>query len=480
MSELLVLDVGTTGLRASLVDAQGEIRRVAYRRQPPQRSAAGVAEFDPRRVAETALELATEVLAESGPCAGVAIANQRASTVLWDAASGDVLGPGLGWQDLRTAGQCLALRAAGLRLTPSQSATKLAYLVQMARNLPESARFGTLDTWIAWHLSGGSLHVTDATNAAVTGLLLADASGWDEAALHALGLAPSLLARIVDSTALVGEASALPGAPPIVALVGDQQASLIGQGCVEPGRAKATFGTGAMLDLCLGATRPAFGARGEGGTFPIVAWREHGSDCWGLEAILLAAGSCVDWLRDGLGLIASVEESESVAASVRDAGGVSFVPAFGGLATPEWDFGARGALLGLDHSSGRAEIVYAVLEGIALAGADLLVAAEHDADLEVSELRVDGGMSSNGLFLQLLADATGKVVQASSVTEATTLGAAFLGHVALGNYRSLQDSARFAHSRVEVEPKRRLDHERWHEARERALGAVPFLTSLEF
>ena len=180
--------------------------------------------------------------------------------------------------------------------------------------------------------------------------------------------------------------AALPGAPPIAGLAGDQQASLVGQGCVRPGLAKATFGTGAMLDLCVGDERPAFPRRGPGGTFPIVAWSQDGKLTWGIEAIMMSAGSCVEWLRDDLGILSSVAESDALAASCTDSGGVWFVPALLGLGTPLWDYGARGTLLGLTRGSGRAEVVRAVLEGIAHRGADLLEAAETDSGLSIGGL----------------------------------------------------------------------------------------------
>ncbi len=453
MSELLVLDVGTSGVRATLVDESGTPREMRYRRSAPARPSPGVSEFDAEALAESALEVAGETLAASRGVVGVAVANQRASTVLWEVDHGRPLGPGLGWQDLRTLGECLALRRRGLRLAPNQSATKLSHLLAGAgAEVTASARFGTLDSWIAWRLSEGSVHVTDASNAAVTGLLRADASGWDEAVLETLGIAPSVLPTIVASSAVIGEARALPGNPPIVALVGDQQASLIGQGCTAPGAAKVTFGTGAMLDLSVGAVAPEIAGRGATGTFPILAWRDEEGDHWGVEAILLSAGSCVDWLRDGLGLLASVEESDALAGSVRDSGGVTFVPAFGGLATPLWDFGARGALIGLDHSTTRAEIVHAVLAGIAHSGADLLEAAERDAKRTVEVLCVDGGMSANATFVQLLADAVGRPLLVSAVREATTLGAAFLGGLTCGLYPSLEGAAALLGRRTQVNP----------------------------
>ena len=404
-----------------------------------------------------------------------------ASTLLFDARTGDVVGPGLGWQDQRTVGQCIALQRSGLRLAPNQSATKLAFLLQAAGDRhSRDLRFATVDSWLVWRLTEGASHVTDATNAGVTGLVDDDATRWDPKVCDALGVEERMLPRIVDSSGALGVATVLPGSPPITALVGDQQASLLGQGCLAAGEAKITFGSGGMLDCCVGEQRPAFTTRGEAGTFPIVARRIDSRNVWGVEGILLAAGTCIEWLRDGLGLISSPAETGELAASVRDSGGVSFVPAFGGLGTPVWDFGARGALIGLDGSTTRAEVVRAVLEGIAHSGADLLEAAEADTGLSISTLRMDGGMSVNGTFVQLVADATRRPVACSALAEATTLGAAFLAGVADGTWSGLDETAGLVAPRAVIEPGRRLDRERWIDARSRSTRTVPFLSAFEF
>ena len=477
----LVIDVGTSSVRATIVGDNGRPGSASSVPTPPSRPSPGVAEFDPLGLADAAAHAAASASAAGGPVSAVAIASQRASTVLWDRHSGEPVGPGIGWQDLRTTGQCLALRERGLRLAPNQSATKLAYLLDLAD--PDRTRdlcFGTIETWLAWRLSRGEAHVTDATNAAVSGLVRSDASDWDDAVLDILHVPRSVLPSIVDSTGICGVASTLEGSPLIAALVGDQQASLIGQGCIDAGLAKVTFGTGGMLDCCVGELPPAAGTRGASGTFPIVAWRESGRLTWGVEAIMLSAGSCVDWLRDGIGLISSATESEALASSVRDAGGVTFVPALGGIGTPLWDFGARGTLVGIDATTTRAEIVRAVLEGIAHRGADLLEAVEADCGLRIEELRLDGGMSVNRTFVQLLANATGRPVARSALTEATTLGAAFLAGRAVGTWSSLHDAVSTLSAREVVDPQHRLDRERWLDARSRALRTVPFLSSLEF
>ncbi len=476
---LLVLDIGTTNVRAVRVGVDGSVEAAVAAPVPLQRPSAGVVEHDAVALGAAILEVARAAVA-SEPVAAVGIATQRATTVVWDRRTGEPVAPAISWQDLRTVGQCLALRREGLALLPSQSATKLAYLLdRFDRERGRDLCFGTVDTYATWVLSGGRLHVTDLTNAAVTGLVDLDATGWDTAVLERLHIPERLLPRLVPSTGVVGEASALAGAPPIAALVGDQQASLVGQGCLKPGDAKATFGTGGMLDCTVGETRPAFATRGAAGTFPIVAWHDGAGRHWGVEAIMLSAGSCIEWCCR-LGLIATPADSDALASSVRDAGSVVFVPALEGLGTPRWDFGARGAFLGLDGSTGRAELVRAVLDGVAQRGADLLEAVELDAGVKVEQLRVDGGMSANATFLQLLADATGRVVVPFPAREATVLGAAFLAGVAVGTFADLGEATATQAPGDPIAPRRRSDRGRWLEARGRAEKTIPFLSALAF
>jgi glycerol kinase len=409
---------------------------------------------------------------------------------VWEWASGKPVGPGLGWQDLRTVGTCLELQARGIRVAPNASATKVAALLDLAD--PDRARsergelaFGTVDTWVAWTLSGGRLHITDASNAGVTGLVTPDGSGWDPRVLAELRIPEALLPTMVDSTGAMGSADILDGAPVIAGMAGDQQASLIGQGCTRPGLAKATFGTGGMLDQCVGPEPAVQATRGPAGTIPIIAWRRAGRVTWGVEAIMLSAGTCVEWLRDDLAIIDSAAESAEVAARCEDTGDVWFVPALLGLGTPVWDFGARGTFLGLTRGSGRPELVRAVLDGVAHRGADLLEAAESDSGLPIGSLRVDGGMSANPVFTQALADACGRTVEIAPVLEATTLGAAYLAGMAVGIWSGEDDvAAAWRPSRV-VEPVRGDDERsarraRWLEARSRSEATIPELSALDF
>ncbi|MGH9185824.1 MAG: FGGY family carbohydrate kinase [Acidimicrobiales bacterium] len=478
---VLVVDAGTSGVRAAIVRSDATVDHVHYREVLPSSPAPGFVEFDAAALAHEALAVVRAALADGGPVGAVGVTNQRASTILWDRATGEPVGPGIGWQDLRTVGMCLMLKEQGLRLAPNASATKLAVLLDWFD--PDRSRdlaFGTVDSWIVWQLSGGTAHVTDLSNAAVTGLMRPDASGWDPAHLEALRIPERVLPTVVDSSGPCADATALDGTPPIAGIAGDQQASLIGQGCVHPGQSKVTFGTGGMLDTVVGRERPGFETRGSAGTFPIVTWRRDGVLTWGLEAVILSAGTNVEWLRDDLGLLATAAESHEVAAACDTSDGVVYVPALLGLGTPIWDFGARGTLLGITRGTTRPHIVRAVLEGVAQRGADLVEAAEADSGRPIEALRVDGGMSANPTFVQALADACGRVVEVSPQLEATTLGAGLLAGLGIGVWSRDEEIAATWSPRTAVEPVGRFDRDRWREACRRAAGWVPELSGLDF
>jgi glycerol kinase len=494
---VLVIDVGTSGVRASIVRPDAAVTHAHHAPVLPESPAPGLVEFDAVLMAEAVMQVAQATLAEGGPVGAVGIANQRASSIVWDRATGEPVAPGIGWQDLRTVGTCLVLQGEGIRLAPNASATKLMAILDTVD--PDRTRasagelcFGTVDTWVAWLLSGGAaagndaLHVTDATNAAVTAMVDASSITWDGPLLERLRIPTELLPRIVDSSGAVGACHALPGSPIICGMAGDQQASLVGQGCTRPGLAKATFGTGGMLDQCTGPEGPPTHAgRGSAGTFPIVAYRIGGKATWGVEAVMLSAGTCVEWLRDDLGLLATSEESAAVAALCETTGDVWFVPALLGMGTPVWDFGARGALVGLTRGSGRPELVRAVLEGVAHRGADLVEAAEADSGFPIHSLRIDGGMSDNDVFVNALADAIGRPVEVSPVLEATTLGAGLLAGLAIGSYASEQELAATFTPRRTVEPRhddarRAQTRDRWLRARSKAEATIPELTGISF
>jgi glycerol kinase len=448
----------------------------------PDTPAPGLVEFDADHYADVAIDLARAALRDAGPVEGVGISNQRASTIVWDRATGNPVAPAQGWQDLRTVGDCLVLAADGLRLAPNQSATKVASILGAVD--PERTRdlcFGTPDSWLIWRLTKGAVHGTDLSNAAVTGLLRHDdAASWDENVLERLQIPASMMPSIIDSSGQIGLATALEGAPLICGVVGDQQASLLGQGCVAPGSTKITFGTGAMLDTCLGTTRPTSSSRSRSGTFPIVCWRRGAQTMWGAEAIMLSAGTNVQWLRDDLGIIETSDASAEIAGECETTDGVVYVPAQLGLGTPQWDYGARSGLFGLTRGTTRAQVVRAVLEGVARRSADLVEAAVAETGMAIDTLRIDGGMSANPVFTQAVADATRCRVEIAPVKEATSLGAAFLAGLELGTWSSWDDiAATWQPSRV-VEPVGSFDRAEWDRAVERVGGWFGDLSALDF
>jgi len=479
---VLVVDVGTSGLRAAVVRPDGHVSALHYRAFAPSSPFPGMVEFDAAGMAAAVLEVAHASLAEGGPVQAVGITAQRASTIVWDRATGEPIGPGIGWQDLRTVFDCITAKSDhGLALAPNQSATKVAWLLNtFDADRSRDLCFGTVDTWVAWVLSNGAVHATDHSNAAVTGLLLPDASAWSSRACTALNVPERMLPALVDTSSVFGEASALPGSPPLACLVGDQQGSLVGQSCVRPGQAKITFGTGGMLDMVTDRGAPSSANRTGEGIFPIVTWSRDGRCTWGVEAIMLSAGTNVEWLVQDLGILDNPAQSHDVASRCETADGVVYVPALMGLGTPHWDYGARGTMLGLTRGSGRPQITRAVLEGVAHRGADLVDAAEAGSGHTVPVLRVDGGMSENPTFVQALANATGKPVEVSRHTEATTIGAAYLAGLAVGVWGSFDDIASAWQPRQVIEPTGRLDRAQWAEAVSRSTRWIPDLSALDF
>ncbi|MFM8389585.1 MAG: FGGY family carbohydrate kinase, partial [Actinomycetota bacterium] len=347
---VLVIDVGTSGLRAALVDVTGSIIDYRYVAQPPATPSPGLVEFDPLGLFTAAADAATNVVVENPGCRviGLGITNQRASVVAWDARTGMPLGSGIGWQDLRTVVECITAKAEhGLAIAPNQTATKAAWLLaNNATGTPVGdLRFGTIDTWLTWKLSGGAAFVTDHTNAAVTGLVDVETVDWDPRVCAIFGLPIECLPRIVASREVVGHVAGHPGLDGIAlaARIGDQQSSLVGQGCIAPGRTKITFGTGGMLDMYTGKIGPTEAKRTVFGTFAIVAFSLDGDSRdihWGTEAIMLSAGTNVEWLCTDMGLISSPRESDEVARAAGSTEGVNYVPALLGLGTPDWDYGA--------------------------------------------------------------------------------------------------------------------------------------------
>ncbi|HQU26441.1 MAG TPA: FGGY-family carbohydrate kinase [Acidimicrobiales bacterium] len=476
----LAIDVGSTSVRTALVDERGRLSHVARAPLPVRTPQPGEVELDGAALAAVTLETARATLAEGGGCDAVGITNQRATTLLFDPADGTVLGPALSWQDLRTVVDCLVLQGEGLRLAPNQSATKARWLLEHAPRPRGDWRAATIETWVAWNLSGGEVLVADRTNASVTGLARVDLADWDEAVLERLGLGRSLFATLVDSLGEVGRARALPGAPPITALIGDQPASLFGQGCVRAG-AKLTLGTGAIADAHGLGHAPDSALRRPSGCYPTALLSAGGEVTWGLEGIVLSAGSCVDWLVE-LGLVGSPAEADARAADATS-GGVAFVPALAGLGTPWWDFGARGAFVGLTRGTSRDQLVRAVLEGVAQRGADLVEALGREG-VALEQLRVDGGVSASATVVRALADLTGVPVGVSAEREATARGVGLLALVGAG-LLDLDDLEDAGAPEVMVEPRVGDDerHERrarWRAAVEVAKGSIPELSSIAF
>lgn len=492
-TRFLVIDVGTTGLRAAIVNERLDIEHLEYRANPPLTPFDGLVEFDAVELASLTLDACRAALDHvDGRVDAVGITNQRASTVVWDRSTGVPIATGLGWQDLRTITECIVAKAErGWNVAPNQSITKLSWLLA---NSPDNAGrdlcFGTIDSWIAWTLTDGAIHVSDGTNMSTTttGMRIADGSDWAFDRLAYFGideaLAATLLPRVVDSAGVVGMATVLDGAPPIAALIGDQQASLIGQGCVRPGLAKLTLGTGGMLDLVTGSPAPTRIERNPAGTYALPAWQLDGRLTWAAEGIMLSAGTNVEWLRDDLRLIESSEASHDVAQQTPTSDGVVYVPALLGLGTPAWDYGARGTLLGLTRGTQRPHIVRAVLEGVAQRSADLIDAAATDSGVRIDTIRLDGGMSQNPTLVQALADATGISIEVAPTVEATTRGAAFLAGLGIGHWNDVTDVAALWRPSVVTTPDPTYDRvasrARWADAVTRASHWHPDLSALDF
>jgi glycerol kinase len=490
MSYLLALDQGTTSSRAMVFDHHGRVRGAAQQPFAQHYPQPGWVEHDAHEILRTQLDCARAALADAGigaaELAAVGIANQRETTVLWERASGRAVAPAIVWQDRRTAADCDRLRAAGhadmirartgLELDAYFSATKLAWLlanVPGARARAEAGElaFGTVDSWLVWHLTGGACHLTEAGNASRTMLFNIHTLAWDEALLGLLGIPAALLPQIVDSSGVCGETcpEVLGAAVPIAGIAGDQQAATVGQACFAPGMAKNTYGTGCFLLMNTGEHPVASANR----LLTTVGWRAAGRIAYALEGSIFMGGAVVQWLRDGLGLIRRADEVEALAASVPDSGGVVLVPAFTGLGAPYWDAYARGTLLGLTRGSGAGHIARAALESIALQTVDLVAAMDRDGAGPLTELRVDGGAAANDLLMQLQADLLGVPVVRPQMLETTALGAAYLAGLGVGVWSGPDEVAAHWRAQRRFEPalpasEREATLARWRRAVERS------------
>jgi glycerol kinase len=489
-SFILALDQGTTSSRAILFDRQGNVIGVAQREFAQHYPKAGWVEHDANEIWESQLAVAREVLAKTATApasiAAIGITNQRETTVLWDRRTGQPVHRAIVWQDRRTADRCDELRqrgvasrveaATGLVLDPYFSGTKLQWLldnVPGARVLADAGHlaFGTIDSWLIWNLTGGRLHVTDASNASRTMLMRLQSGQWDDEMLQLLRIPRSVLPEIRHSSDVLGmtDAEHLGIAIPIAGVAGDQQAALFGQNCIHHGMAKNTYGTGCFMLMHIG-DKPTPSKRR---LLTSVAWSTKKGIDYALEGSVFIAGAAVQWLRDGLGIIRSSSEVEALAQSVSDNDGVYLVPAFAGLGAPHWDAYARGTIVGITRRTTAAHLARAALEGIAFQVADVLTAMEQDSEIQIQQLRVDGGASANNLLMQFQADVMQVPVVRPRVIETTALGAAYLAGLAVGYWSSPDEIESLWQAERVFEPIMGADEaaqrrERWAKALERS------------
>ena len=450
MPLILALDQGTTGSTALVVDESGAVRGRACRELPQHFPQPGWVEHDPEDIWRLTLAAAREALGNARvgrkDVAAIGITNQRETTMIWDRA-GRPLHRAIVWQDRRTAERCRRLDAAdiarrtGLVPDPYFSATKLEWLLQHTR--AKDALFGTVDTWLVYRLTKGRSHVTDPSNASRTMLYNIDAQDWDETLLREFGVPRAMLPRVLPSSGAFGVADAewLGVEIPVTGIAGDQQAALFGQACFAAGTAKSTYGTGAFLLLNTGRKRVASSR----GLLTTVACDAVGAPAYALEGSIFIAGAAIQWLRDGLGIIAHAKETEQLARSVPDTAGVVFVPALTGLGAPHWEAEARGAIYGLTRGATKAHLARAALEAMAFSTREVLDAMTHDAGLTLADLRVDGGATANDWLMQFQADALGIPVRRPDLLESTAFGAAGLAGLATGVWRSAEAFAATRH-----------------------------------
>ena len=466
---VLALDQGTTSSRAIVFDARAAVVSMAQREFPQIYPGDAQVEHDPAAIWQSTLAVAREACAaaeaQGQRVVAIGITNQRETTLLWDRRTGQPLHNAIVWQDRRTAASCAALAAAGhgglvsartgLLLDPYFSASKIAWLLDhvpgaRARAEAGGLAFGTVDSFLLWQLTGGRSHLTDATNASRTCLFDIHRQQWDADLLALFRVPAALLPEVRDCAAEFGVTDpALFGRPlPIRGVAGDQQAALIGQACFHPGSIKSTYGTGCFVVMNTGAQAAVSQHR----LLTTVGYRVDGTVTYALEGSIFVAGAALQWLRDELGLIASAGQSEDLARSVEDTGGVYLVPAFTGLGAPHWRSDARATLSGLTRASGRAHIVRAALEATAYQTADLLDAMAEDG-VGITSLRVDGGMVGNDWLLQFLADVLDVPVDRPRVMETTALGAAYLAGRQSGIYGGFDEFAALWQRDARFEPK---------------------------
>ena len=490
MSYMLALDQGTTSSRAILFDKQGNIQGVAQQEFEQIFPEPGWVEHNAEEIWDSQHRVMNEVLHQkqlkSPDIAAIGITNQRETTVVWERDTGKPIYHAIVWQDRRTAGRCDELRSAGhaeliqqktgLVLDAYFSGTKVEWIldhVEGARQRAEAGElaFGTIDSWLVWNLTSGKVHVTDVSNASRTLLLNIHTGEWDDELLQLLNVPKSMLPEVRASSEVYGLTSDQIELTqvPIAGIAGDQQAALFGQMCTQPGMVKNTYGTGCFMLMNTGEKAVA----SSNNLLTTIAWKIGDRIEYALEGSIFVAGAVVQWLRDGLDLFDSSPEVEQLAASVPDNGGIYFVPAFAGLGAPHWDQYARGLIVGITRGTNKAHFARAALEGIAFQVADVLTAMQADAQIDLTELRVDGGASANNLLMQFQADLQGVPVVRPNVLETTALGVAYLAGLAVGFWNDQNEIADQWQVEARFEPSANSDHitrlqENWKKALDRS------------
>lgn len=456
---ILALDQGTSSSRAIVFDHEGRICATAQKEFPQHFPKPGWVEHDPKDIWSSEASVIAEAITALGinglNIAGIGITNQRETTIVWDAETGEPVYNAIVWQDRRTSEYCDSLKElnltgfirekTGLIIDAYFSATKIRWILEnvpgaRARAEAGKLRFGTVDTWLLWNLTRGECHMTDVSNASRTMLFNIHTLKWDEDLMKLFGIPMSMLPEVHSSSEIYGytKTTIFAHKVPVAGIAGDQQAALFGQMCTTPGSVKNTYGTGCFL-LMNSGTKPITSSHN---LLTTIAWKIGDTVNYALEGSIFVGGSVVQWLRDGLGIIKSSSEIESLAMTVPDNGGVYFVPALTGLGAPYWDQYAKGTICGLTRGTTAAHIARAALEGIAFETMDIVNAMEHDAGIKLAELKVDGGASRNNLMMQFQADILGTKVIRPKVTETTAMGACYLAGLATGYWDSLDDIKR--------------------------------------
>ena len=453
---VLALDQGTSSSRSILFNQKGDICAVAQREFTQYFPTPGWVEHDPQEIwssqRDVMLEALRQVGSDGGDIVALGITNQRETTIVWDATTGEPVYNAIVWQDRRTCEYCDSLKEAGLVEDIRQrtglivdayfSATKIRWILENVPGVRERAergelRFGTVDSWLVWKLTGGKVHVTDVSNASRTMLFNINTLQWDDSLLQLLGIPLSMMPQVCSSSQVYGytQLPELRHQIVIAGIAGDQQAALFGQMCVAPGSVKNTYGTGCFLLMNTGE-HPILS---QNSLLTTVAWKIDDTVNYALEGSIFVGGSVVQWLRDGLGIIKSSSDIETLAATVPDNGGIYFVPALTGMGAPYWDPYAKGSINGITRGTTAGHIARAALEGIAFQTMDIVRAMERDAAISLSELKVDGGASCDNLLMQFQSDILGTTVIRPKITETTAKGAIYLAGLAVGYWSSLDD-----------------------------------------